>query len=91
MIGKRVMAEPIKRGKPLSPKQRLLLAMMADGKTTKAMALETGNAYWTICAHVRETLLKMGAGNRAQAVAMGYEQGLLVKEASGWSSPTLTP
>lgn len=53
----------------LSPRQRQVLALVGDGRTTKEIADRLGLTDASVRTHVRRARLRLGAPNRAAAVA----------------------
>ncbi|GHO90935.1 helix-turn-helix transcriptional regulator [Reticulibacter mediterranei] len=62
---------------PLSPREREILRLIADGATNEEIAEQLVIAYTTVKRHVSNILLKLGTSNRTQAVARAREQGWL--------------
>jgi LuxR family maltose regulon positive regulatory protein len=54
----------------LSPREHHILQLLADGRTNKEIARGLGIAPETVKTHVSKIFGKLGAQNRAQAVAM---------------------
>ncbi len=63
---------------PLSPRQREVLAHLANGASTGDMAAAMGVRPSTAQTHVRALLVKLGAHSRMEAVARAVHQGLVV-------------
>lgn len=61
----------------LSEREREVLRLVAAGLPNKAIARALSIAERTVKFHVTSILRKLGADNRAQAVALGLERGLL--------------
>jgi DNA-binding NarL/FixJ family response regulator len=61
----------------LSERERVVLRLIADGRENKQVARELGITERTVKFHVTSILNKLGAGNRAQAVALAVRRGLL--------------
>lgn len=61
----------------LTPQQEQVLYGLAEGLTNKEIAAELGVQYDTVKDHVRDLMARLGATNRAHAVALAYHQGLL--------------
>jgi DNA-binding NarL/FixJ family response regulator len=61
----------------LTERELEVLALMAEGKTDKEIALALGIAESTAKNHVSNILGKLNVPNRAGAVAVGYEFGLI--------------
>ena len=62
----------------LSPREREVLALMVEGAPNKAIARDLGIAVRTAKFHVAAVLLKLGARNRAEAVAIALREGLIL-------------
>jgi DNA-binding CsgD family transcriptional regulator len=54
-----------------------VLGLLAEGLTTKEMARRLGITERTVKFHVHSLCAKLGAANRAQAVALATQQHLL--------------
>jgi len=63
---------------PLTPREREVLAMMAEGAANKTIAWKLQISEHTAKFHVASILAKLNAGTRAEAVARGIKQGLLL-------------
>ncbi len=61
----------------LSPREREVLRLIADGKSNKEIANELGVTERTAKFHVTAILEKLNAENRAGAVRIGVEKGLI--------------
>ncbi|HEX7833496.1 MAG TPA: response regulator transcription factor [Thermoanaerobaculia bacterium] len=61
----------------LSPREREVLKLIATGKSNKEIATSLGVTERTAKFHVTAILTKLGADNRAAAVTIGIEKGLL--------------
>ena len=68
---------PVPSGSPLSGTELGVLARIAAGEGSYEIAEATHRSAETVKSHVRHILEKLGARNRAHAVALAYEQGLL--------------
>ena len=62
---------------PLTAREREVLGLLAEGLTYEAIGERLGIAKRTARAHVVAIQEKLDAANNAQAVARGYERGLL--------------
>ncbi|MBB6634545.1 response regulator [Cohnella thailandensis] len=62
---------------PLSDKERAVLQAIARGARSKEIALELGISERTVKAHLTGLYNKLGVDNRAQAVAVASERGLV--------------
>jgi DNA-binding NarL/FixJ family response regulator len=63
---------------PLSPREHQVLAMLAEGLGNKTIAARLGISRHTVKAHVSAIFGKLGAATRAEAVAIGARQGMIV-------------
>jgi len=61
----------------ITEREREILRLIADGLASKAIAARLGIAERTVKFHVGEILGRLGASNRAQAVTIARERGLL--------------
>lgn len=61
----------------LSPREREVLKLIAAGRSNKEIASELGVTERTAKFHVTAILTKLGADNRAAAVTIGVEKGIL--------------
>ncbi|HZU14897.1 MAG TPA: response regulator transcription factor [Chloroflexota bacterium] len=61
----------------LSPREREVLGLLADGLTTKEMARRLYITERTVKFHVHSICAKLGAANRTQAVALAKQHDLL--------------
>jgi DNA-binding CsgD family transcriptional regulator len=73
---KRVASSSARSQKRITPRELEVLALIAEGYSTK----EIGRALWiteeTVRTHVRRLLERLDARTRAQAVAIAYRDGL---------------
>ena len=78
-IATKVLAElgPRRRPAALSHREREVLRLVAGGRSNKQIARELGIMERTVKFHVTSILNKLGAENRAQAVAVAARRGLL--------------
>jgi DNA-binding NarL/FixJ family response regulator len=63
---------------PLSPREVEILRLLADGLPNKIIAARLGISDHTVKTHVASILDKLGAGTRAEAVALGVRQGVIL-------------
>lgn len=61
----------------LTARQIQVLELLAEGLDAHGIAARLHLAYSTVKSHVAELLCLLGASNRAHAVAIGYQRGLL--------------
>jgi len=71
------VAAPQRGGTTLSEREREVLRLVADGLPSKQIARELSITERTVKFHVNSIFLKLGADNRAQAVALAAQRGLL--------------
>jgi DNA-binding NarL/FixJ family response regulator len=62
---------------PLSPREIEILQKVAYGATTKEVADSLGISFHTVKTHLERIFEKLGANDRAQAVAIAIRQGLV--------------
>lgn len=62
---------------PLTPREREVIGMLAQGLQNKEIALELSISERTVKFHVSSILAKLGAGNRTEAVALAAQKGLV--------------
>src|SRR5262245_4725344 len=61
----------------LTRREREVLTLVADGLSNRAIASRLGISEHTVKFHVSTIYSKLGAANRAEAVARGWERGLI--------------
>lgn len=62
---------------PLTPREREILTLLADGLGNKVIAARLGISDHTVKAHVGAIFDKLHVGTRAEAVALGLRLGLI--------------
>ena len=70
-------SEGAPRTAPLSKREREILQKVADGATTRQVATELGISPHTVKTHLERIFEKLGANDRAQAVAIAIRQGIV--------------
>lgn len=65
-------------GEPLTPRESLVLALVADGAGNKEIASRLQISEHTVKFHVSSILSKLGAATRTEAVARGFKEGLIL-------------
>ena len=70
-------------GPQLSPRERQVLQLLADGKAVAGIAAELYISASTAKTHVAKLYEKLGASNRAQALMIALRMGLLSPERPG--------
>lgn len=68
---------PERTRKPITPRERQILAWVRDGKSNQQVGEELGISPLTVKNHIQKILRKLGASNRAQAVAMAISLNLM--------------
>ncbi len=63
---------------PLTPREREVLAMLAEGLGNKTIGRRLGISEHTVKTHVAGLFAKLGASSRTEAVAVGVRRGLVV-------------
>jgi DNA-binding NarL/FixJ family response regulator len=61
----------------LTPRQREILQMLADGMQTEAVARQLGLSTETVRTHTKRILAKLEAATRTEAVAIGIRNGMI--------------
>jgi NarL family two-component system response regulator YdfI len=69
-------AEP-RGGAALTPREREILEMMAEGMSNRAIASRLGISSQTVKFHVASIFAKLGASSRTEAVTSGVRHGLI--------------
>lgn len=69
--------EAVEYLEPLTPREREVLDLLADGLSNKGIAARLGISEHTAKFHVASVLAKLGAANRADAVRRGVRRGLV--------------
>lgn len=72
-------ARPVLPASPLSPRERQILTLVAEGWTNKQIARELGVAESTVKIHVQHILRKLKLESRVQAAVYATENGLALK------------
>ena len=66
---------PAGQAPALSPREREVMALMAEGLTAEHVAGRLGVGVETVRTHVRNAIRKLGARNRVHAIALALERG----------------
>ena len=64
----------------LSPREREILSLLAEGRTQSQIAAALVISSKTVATHIQHILSKLGVNTRAQAVAMAFQRGLVEPE-----------
>jgi DNA-binding NarL/FixJ family response regulator len=64
----------------LSPREREILALLAEGRTQTQIASSLVISSKTVATHIQRILSKLGVQSRAQAVAVAFQRGLVEPE-----------
>lgn len=73
----RHMAAPVTPTPDLTSRERQVLALLALGRTNKEIAASLVVTERTVKFHVSSIMLKLGAGNRTEAVTLAAQAGLI--------------
>jgi DNA-binding NarL/FixJ family response regulator len=65
----------------LSPREREIMHLMAEGRTAEAIADEISVSVETVRTHVRNVIRKLQARNRVHAIALALERGEIALDA----------
>lgn len=68
---------------PLSPRQREIAALVAQGLPTKTIGATLRISPWTVATHLRRLYIRFGVNTRAAMIARLIEDGLLGKTTAG--------
>jgi len=71
--------EPRPRGQPLSERELECLSLSARGQTNSDIALKLSLSERTVQFHFSNSLSKLGAANRHEAVAIAVSRGLITR------------
>lgn len=71
-------ADELPPGEPLTPREGVVLALLADGAGNKEIARRLQISEHTVKFHVSAVLNKLGAATRTEAVTRGYREGLIL-------------
>jgi DNA-binding CsgD family transcriptional regulator/tetratricopeptide (TPR) repeat protein len=66
---------------PFTPRERAVLGLVALGRTNRAVGADLFISEKTVSVHLSRIMAKLGASNRAEAVAIAHERGLLDRPA----------
>jgi DNA-binding NarL/FixJ family response regulator len=64
----------------LSPREREVMALMAEGRTAEVVGEQLGVSVETVRTHVRNAIRKLQARNRVHAIAIALERGEIALE-----------
>lgn len=62
---------------PLTPREAAVLALVAEGRTNRQVGEALYISEKTVSVHLSRVMAKLGAAGRTDAVAIGYERGLI--------------
>ena len=65
---------------PFTPRERSVLRLVALGRTNRQVGEELFISEKTVSVHLSRIMAKLGAGRRAEAVAIAYDRGLLERQ-----------
>jgi DNA-binding NarL/FixJ family response regulator len=69
--------ESVDGGVGLTPREREVLDLMAEGFDNRTISTRLGIQYTTVRGHVRSVIEKLGARSRLEAVARAYQRGVV--------------
>lgn len=72
-----VLPQSEQQYEPLTPAEREVLLLVAQGMLNKEIAKERGTKLYTVKGQVHNILNKLGAASRTEAVRIGRDLGLL--------------
>ncbi|MCP2257726.1 regulatory protein, luxR family [Streptoalloteichus tenebrarius] len=75
--------EPRQALDPLTPRERAVLDLVAQGRTNRQIGDELYISEKTVSVHLSRVMAKLGATSRAEAVALAYDRDLLVTAKAG--------
>jgi DNA-binding CsgD family transcriptional regulator/tetratricopeptide (TPR) repeat protein len=68
---------------PLTPRERSVLALVAEGRTNRQIGQALFISEKTVSVHLSRVMAKLGAGSRTEAVSVAYGRGLLAAPGTG--------
>ncbi|GAA4547792.1 helix-turn-helix transcriptional regulator [Pseudonocardia xishanensis] len=68
---------PEGRSGPLTPREHAVLRLVAEGRTNRQVGEVLYISEKTVSVHLSRVMAKLGAASRTEAVAVGYERGLI--------------
>jgi DNA-binding NarL/FixJ family response regulator len=74
----------------LSPREREILGLLAEGRTQGEIATDLVISSKTVATHIQHILSKLGVNTRAQAVAMAFRRGLVEPDVRAHALALLT-
>ncbi len=74
----------------LSPREREILGLLAEGRTQGQIATELVISSKTVATHIQHILSKLGVHTRAQAVALAFRRGLVEPDVRAHALALLT-
>lgn len=77
--------------KLITPQERRVLEMIANGKSTKEVALVLGISNHTVESHRKNLLLKLNVKNSAELVKKAIESKVLILKPTDHSETELNP
>jgi DNA-binding NarL/FixJ family response regulator len=77
-LGQAVEAAAVSPAEDLSPREREVLALIAEGLANKSIAARLYLSEHTVKFHVASILAKLGASSRTDAIRLGARRGLVV-------------
>jgi NarL family two-component system response regulator YdfI len=78
VLGAEGRPTPAALEEPLSPREREVLALLAEGLSNKVLAFRLGISEHTVKFHITSIMGKLRAGSRTDAVMQGIRRGLIL-------------
>lgn len=77
-LGEQTEPSPVSGAAALTPREREVLAALADGASNKVIARRLGISFHTAKFHVAAVLAKLDADSRTEAVAVAARHGIVM-------------
>jgi DNA-binding CsgD family transcriptional regulator len=85
------MPQADRKSLPLSPREREIVRMVAQGHQNKIIAVVLNISAWTVCTHLRRIFAKLGVTSRAAMVARLVEFGGIAEQTNGVDQASVGP
>jgi DNA-binding NarL/FixJ family response regulator len=77
VLGRRDTTDPPEELASLTSRELDILTHVARGRTNEQIAAELGISYWTVKTHVKRTMTKLDAHDRAQLIVLAFSSGIV--------------